>query len=185
MAIEKKTKRYFLFAFIVVAAALLAVHPYYEIRYTDSRADCFPYKIWFIDKTDKNPAIGDFIAFKTPPNAVLVPEYKTWVKKVLAAGGGKVTVTPSAKAETAPVEMNGVQRNLPVRARVTVEYRGTEQTFVAFAADSLGRALPIIGSQIIPPGSYYAYSPVPRSYDSRYWGLVRGNEILGKAHPLY
>lgn len=104
---------------------------------------------------------------------------------ILASEGGKIEVVPAAGGETSPVFMGGMQRNLPVRAHITVDYKQNRQTFVAFAADSLGRPLSIVSQQIIPTGHYYLYSPVARSYDSRYWGLVRKNEILGKAYPIF
>jgi type IV secretory pathway protease TraF len=185
MTIEGKKKKYAAVAVITACALLLGVHPFYEIRYSDARTNCFPYKIWFIDKTASDPQAGDFIAFNTPEAAAYVPRNKTWIKMVLAAEGGLVSVLPSAGGETVPVEVNGIERKLPVRARVLVDYKGATKTFIAFAADSLGRPLPVIKSTVIPSGSYFAYSPVIRSYDSRYWGLVRKHEILGKAYPIY
>lgn len=180
-----KTQNYIIIGSIAVSAMLIIIYPFFSIRFTDSRMTCFPYKVWFIDKTDKEPGIGDFIAFRTPQKAVYVPEHKVWIKRVFAAGEGQIDVTPADSNTSVCAEINGVNRELPVKAYVRVTSGMNQQFFTAFAADSLGRPLPIINSQVIPSGYYYTYSPAVRSYDSRYWGLVRKDEILGKAHPLY
>ena len=185
MTISKKTQKYIVVAVIVLSAALLVIYPYYELRYADSRTDCFPYKVWLIDKTDKTPVVGDFIVFRTPAAVSHIPAHKTWVKKVLADAGAKINVTSAGNGELYPVTVSGMEKKLPVRARVTVEQNKVRETFIAFAVDSMGRSLPVIGSQTIPVGHYYAYSPVERSYDSRYWGLVRQNAIIGKAYPVF
>lgn len=187
MVAKSKNKiKYWAVTVIVLSVLLLVSSFFYEIKLTDSRTDCFPYKAWLVDKTAKDPVVGDFIMFRTPETATqYIPGNKKWIKMILASEGGKIEVVPAAGGETSPVFMGGMQRNLPVRAHITVDYKQNRQTFVAFAADSLGRPLSIVSQQIIPTGHYYLYSPVARSYDSRYWGLVRKNEILGKAYPIF
>ncbi len=172
-------------AVIVVSAALLAVLPFYSIRMSDPRTDCLPFKLWFIDKTDKDLKEGDYIAFRTPAGAVGVPEYKMWVKEVFAVGRGTVTVTPATPGETTSIKVNGIERTFPVRAYVSVVSGDRRETFRAFAADSEGRPLPITESQEIGQGRYYTCAPSERSYDSRYWGLLKHEEVLGTAYPLF
>lgn len=38
---------------------------------------------------------------------------------------------------------------------------------------------------IVPPGRYFVMGSQPFSYDSRYWGLITNEEILGRASPLF
>ncbi len=38
--------------------------------------------------------------------------------------------------------------------------------------------------EIVPPAHYFVIGTHPKSFDSRYWGLVRQNQLLGKAIPL-
>jgi conjugal transfer pilin signal peptidase TrbI len=172
-------------AVIAVSALLLLVLPFYSVRISDSRTDCLPYKLWFIDKTQKTLKAGDFIAFRTPSEASYVPEYKMWVKIVFAAGEGKVQVTPAQPGETKSIVVNGVDRSFPMAGHVNVRSGDREDTFSAFAADTSGKPLSIIDSQEIRPGHYYVYATSERSYDSRYWGLVRQDEVLGKAYPIF
>jgi signal peptidase I len=37
----------------------------------------------------------------------------------------------------------------------------------------------------IPEGSYFVMGDDPRSYDSRYWGFVRKQWVIGRALPLF
>ena len=173
-----------LFSVVVILMAIFAINPYYEIRYADANMDCFPYKVWLFDKTDRDIKVGEFIAFRTPENATYIPKHKTWVKKVFAAEGGMINVEAGKPGEVGQIEVNGLEKKVPVKARVTVTYNTKKETFVAFSADGLGRELPLTVTQVIPAGSLYVYSPVSRSYDSRYWGLVKKNEIVGRAYPL-
>lgn len=170
---------------IILGALLLAVHPFFTFRYTDSRTNCLPYKLWLIDKTDKYPDIGEYIVFRTPAGIKNIPSHKTWVKIVYATGEGHISVVPAKPGEKKTVEINGMKRDLPIGAYVSVVAGKRHETFTAFAADSAGRSLPIVVSQNITPGHYYTYAPETRSYDSRYWGLVKQNEVLGKAYPIF
>ena len=183
----KKLNRSNKFALIAIVtfSVFTLVLQFYTIRFTSSKTDCFPYKAWFIVKRDRDVHVGDFIVFKTPPKSMYVPAHKTWIKKVLAGEGTTISVNPAKPGETAPIITNGVEIQLPVRAYVTIENNQIKETFRAFAVDSLRRPMPIMNSQTIPAGHYYAYSPVARSYDSRYWGLLSKDEILGKAYPLF
>lgn len=183
---SNRIKQYLVITTIVVSALLLLSIPFVGIKITDKRTNCFPHKVWIIDKTEKNFMAGDFVMFHTPSGAVkYVPENKLWIKKILATEGGSVNVTPAAKGETSSVMVNGIKRVLPVAARITVRYANDKKTFIAFANDSLGRPLTVIRQQIIPAGHVFLYSPMERSYDSRYWGLMKKGDLLGKAYPIY
>ncbi len=67
---QRKRAQKIALAAIMMSALLLAVLPFYSVRFSDSRTDCLPYKLWLIDKTDKSLAVGDFIVFRTPPTVV-------------------------------------------------------------------------------------------------------------------
>ncbi len=56
----------------------------------------------------------------------------------------------------------------------------------ALEKDSNGKKLPVfkfIGP--IPEDSYYMMGTNPRSFDSRYFGLVHAGEFISKALPLW
>lgn len=41
------------------------------------------------------------------------------------------------------------------------------------------------GSQIVKDNEYWFMGTSPRSFDSRYWGSVKRNEIVSRAYPLF
>ena len=56
----------------------------------------------------------------------------------------------------------------------------------ALKIDSKGNALPIFDfSGPIPKGSYFMMGTNPRSFDSRYFGLIHDDAFLSKALPIW
>ncbi len=56
----------------------------------------------------------------------------------------------------------------------------------ALETDSHGDLLPLfVFSGVIPPEAYFMIGSNPRSFDSKYFGFVKKNEILYKAYPLW
>lgn len=54
------------------------------------------------------------------------------------------------------------------------------------AADSKGEPVtPFYYRGKIPDGSYFLYAAAPKSYDSRYFGLIGKERIVGKVIPLF
>jgi conjugative transfer signal peptidase TraF len=54
------------------------------------------------------------------------------------------------------------------------------------AADSQGQPVePYMYDGVIPEGRYFLYAPAPKSYDSRYYGLIERERIVGKVIPLF
>lgn len=54
------------------------------------------------------------------------------------------------------------------------------------AADSKGEpVVPFYYRGKIPNGSYFLYAAAPKSYDSRYFGLIGKERIVGKVIPLF
>ncbi|MGV1793637.1 conjugative transfer signal peptidase TraF [Rhizobium sp. A37_96] len=52
------------------------------------------------------------------------------------------------------------------------------------ASDGAGRALQPYAGGIVPPGFVFLFSPYETSYDSRYFGPVPADGVLGLARPL-
>ena len=56
----------------------------------------------------------------------------------------------------------------------------------ALKTDSSGDVLPLfVFNGVIPQGSYFMIGSNPRSFDSKYFGFVRKNEIFYKAYPIW
>ena len=54
-----------------------------------------------------------------------------------------------------------------------------------FGIDRYGQRIDLASlPEVIPEGEYYVALPHPRSFDSRYYGLIRKADILGTVTPL-
>jgi conjugal transfer pilin signal peptidase TrbI len=119
-----------------------------------------PYRLFLILKGQ--PAVrGDLIAFHFPGSRYY-PEGSLFVKKITGIPGDHLSIRNDRT-----VQLNGAFLD---RIRAT---------------DSAGRAVePFFFDGIIPDGTYFLYSRAPNSYDSRYYGLIRGDRIVGRVIPL-
>ncbi len=110
------------------------------------------------------PKRGDTIVFRFPLN-----HSQDFVKRVVAKGGDTVEVRDKI------VYVNGQRISVP-SARFT-SY--TDIPGVLSPRDNFG---PIT----VPPGSYFVMGDNrDNSFDSRFWGFVKRDELVGKAEVLY
>ena len=149
--------------------------------------ECFPYKYWIVEKK-ASVDVGDYVAFKGHgiPN---FPEGTTWVKKIAGKSGCRIEskrLAPGERYEDT-VFVNEAPKLLKVQGHVYLYCGGNHLVtgFDVFEQDTKGRSLPMIASQYIPSGKYYVMATAKRSYDSRYWGFVDEDWIIGKVHPLF
>ncbi len=78
----------------------------------------------------------------------------------------------------------GVEGDVVCRDGEIIRLNGTGIA-VARHSTSKGAALPVwSGCSMIGPGSAFLLSAHPDSFDSRYFGAVSAQEILGVAHPV-
>jgi len=120
-----------------------------------------PYRIFIILK-GQPPGRGSLVAFRFPGTRYY-REGVLFVKEVKGLPGDRLEIQGDRT-----VRLNG-------------EFLDTVR-----ASDSQGRAVdPFLYDGVIPIGSYFLYSPARNSYDSRYYGLIKKERIVGKAIPLY
>lgn len=120
-----------------------------------------PYRIFLILK--KKPfGREDLVAFRFPGSEYYA-EGSLFVKEVQGIPGDRLEIRDGRT-----VWLNG-------RFLDTVR-----------AADSQGKEVkPFSFNGLIPEGHYFLYSPAPNSYDSRYYGLIGKERIVGKAISLW
>jgi len=120
-------------------------------------------RIYLIDRKSPLPWRGDIFAFTADER--MAPYFKpgTIMVKYLAAVPGDRVV----------VDQEGVHVNGKLVVRGLQLAKKLKRPKTAFFADF-----------IVPPERYFAVGIHPRSFDSRYWGLVRKDQILGIAHPI-
>lgn len=123
-----------------------------------------PYSFYVIDRSDRAFARNDLLTFKAARMVAPFHDGQQVVKFAIGLPGDHVVVTPES------VWVNGVKVR-DNQFKVLGEDRGTPQPIVP-------------RDEIVPPGHYFVLGGLPRSYDSRFWGYVEPERVVGKAHPL-
>lgn len=147
----------------------------YRINTTPS----FPLGLWQIEPMPHSVAVGDTVFICPPPGDPLMKSgrdrgylhrgalcpggFAPLIKTVVATAGQKVAVN------SGQVFVNGVRL---LRSAI-------------LARDGEGRAMHSYSGGIVPPGSVFLHSDFVASYDSRYFGPIPANGILGLAKPVF
>lgn len=144
-----------------MAAGNFAQH--YRIGLDLDKVKCLPWTAYFIE-IGRYPAVkGEYVAF-VANNDLMGQKFngKLIGKMVLAVAGDKITIKHDVLyVNDAKIDvLHLIQRLRAKPGQFDTEY-------------------------IIPKGKFFAYGTEPRSYDSRYWGLVSEDIISGKASPLF
>lgn len=127
---------------------------------------CLPSLVYIIDyRVTRPPRIGDFVVFSFPKTNLNVgpKEGQKAIKKVIAVSGFHVTI------------------------------KGTELYVQGRHYDRLWLAKSIPGKKpgdfdadyVVPEGYFFAYGTEKVSFDSRYFGPVSNERVLGYARPLF
>ena len=134
-----------------------------------------PLGLWRIVPLDRAATVGDLVFVCPPRNAVfeqaaargylrrgLCPGWVGPLIKIVAAGEGqRVEVGHSVAIDGQPLEHSDVR-----------------------LIDGEGRVLMPWSGGIVPPGHFYLHSSFVGSYDSRYFGPVPAEGVLGWAVPV-
>ncbi len=134
-----------------------------------------PLGLWRIVPLDRTAAIGDLVFVCPPRNAVfeqaaargylrrgLCPGWVGPLIKTVAAGEGqRVEVGHSVAIDGQPLEHSDVR-----------------------VVDGEGRALLPWSGGVVPSGHLYLHSSFVGSYDSRYFGPMPAEGVLGRAEPV-
>ncbi|KQU95490.1 conjugal transfer protein TraF [Mesorhizobium sp. Root102] len=157
-----------LIASIAVAGALGG----YRLNMTPS----YPLGLWRIEGLQRKPKVGD-IVFICPPvePAFDLALERGYLPQGLCTGGtGPLIKTVAALAG----------RDIAIDRRVRIDGRLLEHSDVR-TSDAEGRSLPAFAGGVVPAGSIFIHSKYPGSYDSRYFGPVPADGILGLARPVF
>jgi conjugal transfer pilin signal peptidase TrbI len=121
-----------------------------------------PYKLFAIDRWDKDLAPGDYVAFHAAGMGPFFADGEVVIKQVVAVAGDEIEV------KDGQVFINGV-----------FKYGGFQE------AGLKGRPLESFNrKRVLQDGEYFVYAWHSLSYDSRYWGTVKSHQIVGETHAL-
>ncbi len=148
-----------------VTVILLLSGPW--VRVVHNATDSAPKGFYVVH--ERQPRVGDWVVFKAPQDVASLVHARayvpndTFLKRVVAEPGQQWSVSSNSV--------------------FTVEGQtwGRAHTY-----DSLGRALPIaFGAHVVPPEHILVATRHPRSFDSRYFGAVPTQNVVGVAEALW
>jgi conjugative transfer signal peptidase TraF len=134
-----------------------------------------PLGLWRIVPLGRAAAVGDLVFVCPPRNAVFEQAAaRGYLRRGLCSGWVGPLIKIVAAAEGQRVEIGG---------SVSIDGQPLEHSDVRLI-DGEGRALvPWLGG-VVPPGHLYLHSSFVGSYDSRYFGPVPAESVLGRAEPI-
>lgn len=149
---------------VLLAGAIVGLAHRYSIAIAPQEYLCLPpYRIWIIDKGDREPVRGEIFAFRS---LGLGPIFQdgTNIVKVLEGMPGD-----SVKVDLEQTSING--RVVGEGLAVATEKGIDPQRYVR--------------AGVIGEDRYWFFGKTDDSFDSRYWGSVTGEQILGRAYPIW
>lgn len=134
-----------------------------------------PLGLWRILPLDRPAAVGDLVFVCPPRNAVFEQAAERgYLRRGLCPGWVGPLIKMVAARERQRVE---------VGRSVVVDGQPLEHSDVRLI-DGEGRALVLWSGGVVPLGHLYLHSSFVGSYDSRYFGPVPAEGVLGRAVPV-
>lgn len=127
---------------------------------------CLEGRIFLVDTYKTDPKVGQIFAFKAPASVAPVYEPGThMIKRVIAGPNDLVEITPQES-----ITVNGV-------------VVATGLLHLMHASDDVKQRF--IGQKKLEKNQWWFIGDSDWSFDSRYWGVVKSDEILGKAYVIF
>lgn len=171
---QRRFARWALLATVLVCAGGFFAERWFsarwQIAYTPTKSLCLPWRALLADTTLREPiARGDLIWFHPDIDAIQASSNQKvpfkwehlFVKFVAGVPGDTVEVGPKG------VFVNGA-------------YWGELDLLPKLKRD----AASYYRKEVVPPGRYFVMGSAPNSFDSRYWGPVEQERIIGRAEAL-
>lgn len=153
------------FLFLLMCAAWLVFASRYRIGIDSQVVKCIPgYSVYLIDRTDRKPVRDAVYAFRSRGLAPVFPDDTQLVKILRAMPGDKVEITSDKY--------------------VLVNAKAVGHGLVN--APKLGRAeSSFVGKGVIAADRFWMMGTAEESFDSRYWGTIGKEQLVGRAYPIF
>ena len=132
--------------------------------YADGRLyKCMPYTLFILDKWQNKGEVNSYFAFHAK-DTTLFKDGATLAKQFVAGFSDSVEINEN---ESILINNKEVRRGLNLADIMERERQ-----------DFMGKA-------VIEKDEFYALGSTSDSFDSRYWGTVNENQIVGKLYPVF
>ena len=153
-------------AILLTSAVVFAGALFFErfrIGFDFQQVQCLDWQIFLIDTHDKHVSRGNIFAFESDERiAQWFPVGITFVKLLAGVPGDQIVVNQQG------VFVNQENRGaLPLLAQIPQSLED------------------ITRNEQVPDGKLWAMGTAPASFDSRYWGYVDEDNIIGRVYPIY
>lgn len=125
---------------------------------------CLPVDMYMIDRSDKTYRTGEMIAFNMPRTVPFIKKDEKVIKIVAGIGGDKLRVTVDGV-------YNGKEFFAVNARRILTKYKISPST--------------IEKELTIPEGEVFLVGKTDYSWDSRFWGPVKLQTVIGKTYALF
>ena len=130
--------------------------------------NCLPETFFLIDLNDQNVGRGDYVAFRTEQMEPFYENGTTAIKILAGVPGDRVVV--DANGATVNEHYWGPLHHVRAEGRLT----------------ELGKTVADYTRSLdVPEGEMWMMAPHERSYDSRYWGTIQADQVIGHVIPLF
>lgn len=149
----------------VIVLVIQTVAGRYRLGIDSQIIRCLPHRYYLIDLQDKQLIPGKLYAFSARGTQPFFIDGTWLVKRLVAGPGDSVAIA----ADTEQLTVNGrlVARGLPISSKLGVP------------------AAQFAGKRQLQPGEYWFLGDNSGSFDSRYWGVVKDEQIIGRAKALF
>jgi len=161
-----RTHRAALWVFLIVALCFSYFSSRYKIGIAyDSALPCINAKLVIIDKWQRDVPVGALATFRNFADNEFFPEGLLWTKIVAAKEGQQVRV-----------ELDEMIVDESTRYRLSLNYLlpNIEQTEEE-----------LVRTHTVESDHYFMVGETITSYDSRYWGSVPQENIIGRAYVIF
>ncbi|MFL6600814.1 MAG: S26 family signal peptidase [Steroidobacteraceae bacterium] len=156
---------------IVGCAEWVASHPRYCLVFDFDAPigeHCLRYSSFFVDERDHVIRRGDYVAFLARGMTPFYPDGTRVVKEVAGVSGDHVVVNSLG------VWVNEVQRGTLPHAQVGGRLWRMGRRPEDFERD-----------ERVPAHRWWVMGTSLHSFDSRYWGYISDEQVIGRARPLW
>ena len=129
---------------------------------------CLDPRFFLVNVTDRRVGRGDYVVFRSRGMGPFYPDGTLVIKRVAGVAGDHVVVNPQG------VWVNGVYQGDLMHAEP-----GEKLWKLGHRAGEYQR------DEQVPWNRWWVMGTNPRSFDSRYWGYVANEQIVGRARAIW